>query len=351
LAGAQDILAGLRRFYARRVADPGVFVDAAKTGDMKTLRRLVAWGIRVNRPANDEYQITALYAAAAHGQEEALRYLLSVPGIRVNMETASMGCALHGAVREGNASCIKILMDDPRTNPNAIHKSWGYGETPLTLAMSSQNLDLIEAVLAHPQTNPNLSAERLNTPLCLAVKTEPPFLPGIRLLLANPRCDVNAASPDGDTALHMAARFGTREAMEALLERSDLLPLALNDTRQTALNEAVRQNRNDCAQLLLERGPEAILLPDILGRTPLHYAAENHNPRLCSLLIGMGSDIEAEDNNGKNPLDLAGPAFREANEAMFEEAANAARERKVREVQKKARGRKRPSSAPSLCRK
>src|SRR5690348_14671638 len=63
---------------------------------------------------------------------------------------------------------------------------------------------------------------------------------------------VRSYSPDGFTALALAAYIGQREAVQYLVEKgADPNAIAKNETGFTALTGAVSQNRNEIAKILV----------------------------------------------------------------------------------------------------
>ena len=75
----------------------------------------------------------------------------------------------------------------------------------------------------------------------------------IRLLL-DAGADPNAADPTGETALMTAARVGTLDAVQLLLDRGAIVDAKDPTFQQTALMVAVRENHPDVVTLLVERG-------------------------------------------------------------------------------------------------
>lgn len=108
-----------------------------------------------------------------------------------------------------------------------------------------------------------------------AAAQSPPLVDAIRAadvdavnaLLRQPRIDVNAAEPDGMTALHWAAH--------------------LDDS--------------DAARLLLQAGAD-VNAANVFGVTPLRLAATNGSPAMLDVLLPAGADHEAAIGEGETAL-------------------------------------------------
>lgn len=54
----------------------------------------------------------------------------------------------------------------------------------------------------------------------------------------------------------------------------------------------------------VERGEDPDV-PDKMGWTPLHFAAQSQEPEVASILIHAGATVDARDSYGKTPLAVA----------------------------------------------
>ena len=116
---------------------------------------------------------------------------------------------------------------------------------------------------------------------------------------------VRSYSPDGFTALALAAYIGQREAVQYLVEKgADPNAIAKNETGFTALTGAVSQNHNEIAKILVSRGAQVNHGYEG-GFTPLMHAAYAGNVDLVSFLLQNGADPNAKNNEGKTPLIFA----------------------------------------------
>jgi ankyrin repeat protein len=93
-------------------------------------------------------------------------------------------------------------------------------------------------------------------------------------------------SAANDTILHLAARNGNDELVNAILEKvpSAQLPEFLNlgnYSRETALHLASFNGHLEVVKALLSRG--ALLHPNYFGETPFYAAAYNGHLSVCSL--------------------------------------------------------------------
>ncbi len=116
---------------------------------------------------------------------------------------------------------------------------------------------------------------------------------------------VSAESPDGFTALHLAAFFGQLEAAAVLLESGAAPDVpAGNASRVRPLHSAAAGGHAAIVGLLLERGAD----PDARqhgGYVPLHSAAGRGDEVSVRLLLEHGADRTVRTDDGRRPIDVA----------------------------------------------
>lgn len=124
-------------------------------------------------------------------------------------------------------------------------------------------------------------------------------------LLAQP-ASVHAYSPDGWTALHLAAFMGAQNALFVLLGLgAPLNATAQNPTANTPLHAAIAGAAGErIAPLLIALGADALALG---GEqiTTLHLAAARGYEPLCRLLLARGVVRGARSRDGHTAADLA----------------------------------------------
>ncbi len=105
-------------------------------------------------------------------------------------------------------------------------------------------------------------------------------------------------------ALIEAVTAGSKDVVALLLERGARVNTTPIRANQTALEAAVRINRMDIAQLLIDAGADV----DKAGtdnETPLMIAAKLGHTNMVQLLIDAGAYLNDTDNTGRTPLMLA----------------------------------------------
>ena len=123
------------------------------------------------------------------------------------------------------------------------------------------------------------------------------------LLTLEPR-SVAEWSPDGFTALHLAAFFGRETVAATLLERgADVSAVARNPLHVQALHSAAAGGHTAVARLLLEHGADPNARQEG-GFVPLHAAAQARNEELYELLLASGADQDAAADDGRTAADL-----------------------------------------------
>ncbi|XBI72151.1 hypothetical protein VPH35_066170 [Triticum aestivum] len=141
------------------------------------------------------------------------------------------------------------------------------GETPLTVAIGCQNVDLVRYFL-----DQGAATMKLND--------------------------------SGSTPLHLAAAEGSCEIVELLLSSGayvDAIHLG-----GTALHSAARNGRDDIVKILLEHHADAGA--DVDGNckeTPLIIAAISASTEILKCLVLAGADANVPDSLGRAPIEIA----------------------------------------------
>jgi len=146
----------------------------------------------------------------------------------------------------------------------------------------------VKAVLARG-LDPNLhDPERGETGLIIAMRND--AMRVAKLLLAQPGLKVDEQSPNGNTALMMAALQKNKPAVLALLEKG----AQVNRPGWTALHYAAAAGDLDIMKLLLERHAY-IDAASPTGTTPLMLAAREGQEDAVRLLLEEGADATLKD--------------------------------------------------------
>jgi len=120
------------------------------------------------------------------------------------------------------------------------------------------------------------------------------------VLAADPRTDVNAENPAGETPLMYLALTGQTARADKLIARG----AQVNRLGWTPLHYAASKGQMDTARLLLRRQamPNA---PSPQGTTPLMMAAYSGSQPMVQLLLDAGADPATRDLKGQDAADWA----------------------------------------------
>eukprot|EP01124_Arcella_intermedia_P009625 TRINITY_DN16292_c0_g1_i1.p1 TRINITY_DN16292_c0_g1~~TRINITY_DN16292_c0_g1_i1.p1 ORF type:complete len:1859 (+),score=529.61 TRINITY_DN16292_c0_g1_i1:234-5579(+) len=161
-------------------------------------------------------------------------------------------------VKKGDNLQIKKLLEKG-VSPNFVDEE---GETPLLVAISTNNLDAVKLLLSSEiqKIDINLSDEMTGlTPLMCAVQNKGPKRIEItKLLLQTPGININAQDEEGSTALVIASKSGDVELAKLLIDFGAEINLARSES-ETPLQIAMISNNKELSQLLSNRSSSETL--------------------------------------------------------------------------------------------
>ena len=134
----------------------------------------------------------------------------------------------------------------------------------------------------------------------------------VRELIAADPTLLNAYAPDGFHPLGLAAFFGNKATVEALLQAgADVNQQSREAMKVSALHSSAAALRPDIAALLLAKGANPNLRAEA-GVTVFHEVAITGQIELAEMLLTYGADLNAKDTSGKTPLAHAIDSKKEA---------------------------------------
>lgn len=173
-------------------------------------------------------------------------------------------------------------------------------DTILHFAASANKFEICEFVLSKGLMGVNTINNNGNTPLHNAAIYNSKEAAEILLRYG---AKVNAKAEYDETPLHVAAKNDSKEIAELLISHGAKIN-AKDAFEKTAVSIAAENNSKEVLELLLSHGAD-INSKDDVKLTPLHLAALNDYKEIVETLLQHGADINAKDNSGKTALELA----------------------------------------------
>ena len=125
-------------------------------------------------------------------------------------------------------------------------------------------------------------------------------------MLADKGADINARGPDNLTPFHIACKNGHEDIVQMLAERgADINALCNHHWTPTSYHFACYYGHKGVVEILAKHGIN-FDVKNYYGMSPLHLAALFDYFSICKLLISLGVDLMAIDNNNKTALDMYG---------------------------------------------
>ncbi|CAD5121617.1 DgyrCDS10113 [Dimorphilus gyrociliatus] len=225
-----------------------------------------------------------------------------------NGNGAAAGCSpdttlLHQLASRGEkTSLVKHLNGDGIKDLDVADKT---GKTPLMHCILGEWIDCVE-VLLKAQANINKTDMSGKNALHFAVHKG--NLKCVKLLLSK-GANCRTTDNEGLNALHICARHTNAKCLNLILKHLQPGEIDVQDlNKRTALHWSSYHGHLEPIKLLLKHGSN-VLIPDIHGKTPLHFAASAKGPEAGEcvkyILDSQPSMINWQDYDGRTALHLA----------------------------------------------
>ena len=197
---------------------------------------------------------------------------------------------LFRAIRAQDLEKLRSLLDRTSALASAADPN---GLTPLLAAAYFRAPEVVELLIARGARTDEFSSAALGRTAELRA-----------ILEARPE-SARTTSPDGWTALHLAAHFGHDAAIRLLLRMgADLGAVSRNSVANQPLQAAVANRQRAATELLLQAGAQ-VDARSHGGLTALHLAAFGGDLPTLLLLLEAGADTSARTDAGKTADELA----------------------------------------------
>lgn len=181
-----------------------------------------------------------------------------------------------------------------------------FRQTPVHYCCQAGNKRILQEILANldqqmSRIAVNKPAKALWTPLFYACYEGHPEI--IKMLIAQ-TARIDVFDEQGEAPLHVAVSRGHEQVVDILLEHNAFVNVR-NKPGMTALHIAAKLGYNTMVSKLVTEHGAILDAMTLIKQIPLHLAAESGQLKVCETLLGLGSDLNAVDNQSQTPLHLA----------------------------------------------
>ncbi|GJE83966.1 ankyrin [Phanerochaete sordida] len=261
----------------------------------------------------DEEPLPMLWQAAQWGAVGVVRYLASDQPLAAYKYYASAGGDAHAKLLRRIPDLASVLPDKIGWTMNV------FNETVASAAISGGKVEVLQALCTmrgkELEATLHLKHRTLEFNSLLAAARYSDSVELFDFLLSK---GVSPLETDvhGWNVIHMLIAQETRGSLNLLQHALKHLPKEITERmlRQqtkgdgdTPLHLAVKKNRTDLIDILLEAGASTFLVREAGGSTPLHLAVKSRLPKITKVLAEAGPSeaITLEDGVGNTPIENA----------------------------------------------
>ncbi|KAK6332009.1 hypothetical protein TWF718_002547 [Orbilia javanica] len=244
--------------------------------------------------------LSSLVLAGYFGHFTILQHLL-----KQRHDSGEVGEAIHWASRQGNSSCLKVLLneyfDKVSDEPGICSLE---GLSPLAAAAKCGHLKCAEVLLEQRIFDINAKDRSGQTALSLAVTHGHGDI--VALLLKQQEIDPNLPDGSGYTPLFWTTACNSQSILSMLLKDKRVDPCCLDRSGRNPLSWAAEEGQAALAKQMIVDGRMDLNNRDSSGRTPLLLAVLNmHLPVVKLLIESKRADVSVRDKSGRNTISWA----------------------------------------------
>jgi len=286
-------------------ATPLTFAAGGGQPDTKVYDILVKGGVNVKKDVNGDGANALMLSVAADKDFALMNYFVS-KGLDLNAVDANGNTAFAYATRTGNIELLKSLVKKGvKYNDNAmLFAAQGGGRGGATGATLA-TFEYLESLNLKPTVVGKNGENVLH-----AIARRPKATELIAHFIAK-GVDVNKADNDGNTPFMLAAASNTDPATIELLAGSVKNINLANKKGLTALTMAVRSNSPEAVSMLIAKGADVKTI-DAAGDNLGYYVIQSYSPQRVEafeakvkILQDKGLDMAAPQKNGNTVYHLA----------------------------------------------
>eukprot|EP00730_Choanoeca_flexa_P018614 TRINITY_DN9059_c0_g1_i5.p1 TRINITY_DN9059_c0_g1~~TRINITY_DN9059_c0_g1_i5.p1 ORF type:complete len:868 (+),score=115.46 TRINITY_DN9059_c0_g1_i5:58-2661(+) len=262
----------------------------------------IVMGNRQSLDVASDDNLTPLALAALKNHPDCC-HVLAKRGASPNLRLDPPGLTpLHMAAGNGNVECITSMLSAMKPDTNGslrLDTTDANMRTPLHLAVIAGHTAVVSQLLLRGASC-TAKDEDGSSVLHVAVEHAPAMLP----LLVKHTEQVDVTDASMQTPLHLAAKLGLDNALEALLAAK---PNVLSKDRYGQLPAflACKQGHTSTLKRLMEADERQAQQTDHRGWTMMHWAAALGHLDHCDVLLRSGVPIDVQESNGLTPCFLA----------------------------------------------
>jgi len=247
--------------------------------------------------AKDNKGCAPFHIAVLAGKVEVSQLLIR-HSVDLNIRDIEDHNLLHMAAWKGHIEIAQMLLEHDGTTKVFINAPNKNGQTPLHLATQHNRHNIVDLLLKFG-ADPNAKDNDDMTPLFFTSQSTRSRAVVKLLLARGARVDVR--NKNRQTPLHVASQHVNHNNMELLLKSGAVVDEQDND-KMTPLLLASQSPRSGSAAWLLLNNGASVKVQNSHGQTPLHLASENNFPDVVELMLQLGAEVNARDNDDMTPL-------------------------------------------------